>query len=699
MASPSLRIAVISYYLPSASKIGVGHQVHELANELVRRGHRVDVFSECPPVDGALYTLRQIVLTGSLRTFRFAWRLRSVDFSGYDVLHAHTDDYWLWRSRGPVHIRTMHGSCFEEALRIRGVKERLRMVLLGFSEVMAALVADRTVLVSPATRRWMPWVKQVIPNGVDTSRFRPDATQRSATPVILFVGTWHGRKRGAALAAAFVEHVRPAMPDAELWMVTRDSPKNLPAGIRVLGALSDSELALVYQQAWVFCLPSAYEGFGIPYAEALASGLPVVATPNVGARYVTDGGRVAVLSQLDAVGPALSAILQDSDRRQALASAGIARADKFSLKVVVDAYEDLYRAQISSAGQRPTARGLAPGVGPLASKEVTGGRKWSRDGRPAAGLSRPGQDIRGSGSIAPAELKVGAYVLAADPWWVENSILAYYDRVDHIVVSYDADHISWTGTELPVQECLDRIGAIDTEKKCIYAPGHYARLDHTPLANETFQRQRALDQASKGVDWVLQLDTDEVMVNPAVFFDCLAEAHSRATRAMEFPSRYLYSRAGDGRYLEASTRWWRLRSNYPAPMAVRSDSVLVYCRQLAAPTFRVDFRANNTEPRRPYDEVVHRVVAPEEGILHYSWIRDDEYMRRKAAWSGHTDEYSEPTWLRRWRWRSERPALAVAATPFMPDDRRFRRISLPGPFNVQIDRRSPAQSERPATTS
>ena len=50
-----LRIAMISYYLPSGSKIGVGYQVHALADELVRRGHHVDVFSECPPVPGARY--------------------------------------------------------------------------------------------------------------------------------------------------------------------------------------------------------------------------------------------------------------------------------------------------------------------------------------------------------------------------------------------------------------------------------------------------------------------------------------------------------------------------------------------------------------------------------------------------------------------------------------------------------------------
>ena len=109
MTTDALRIAMISYYLPSGSKIGVGYQVHELANELVRRGHHVDVFSNCPPVDGALYGHRHVVLRGPLRTFRFATALRRIDFAGYDVLHAHGDDYWMWRRRAPVHVRTLHG--------------------------------------------------------------------------------------------------------------------------------------------------------------------------------------------------------------------------------------------------------------------------------------------------------------------------------------------------------------------------------------------------------------------------------------------------------------------------------------------------------------------------------------------------------------------------------------------------------------
>jgi len=348
MAEPAagrpLRIAMISYYLPSGSKIGVGYQVHELATELVRRGHSVDVFSECPPMPGAVYGHHRVLLTGSLRTFRFATRLRRMDFSGYDVLHAHGDDYWMWRRRVPVHVRTIHGSCFEEALSIKGAKEKVRMVALGFTEVLASAAADQTVVVSPGTRKWLPWVRSVIPNGVDTRRFRPGSESRAARPTVLFVGTWEGRKRGAALAEAFLRDVRPRVPDAVLRMVTQDAPAEVGAGVEVLGRLDDEALAEAYRQAWVFCLPSDYEGFGIPYAEALASGTPVVATPNVGARYVLDEGRSGAIVELPDLGRTLVDLLADGDRRERMRAAGLARVEHFTLDAVASAYEATYRA-------------------------------------------------------------------------------------------------------------------------------------------------------------------------------------------------------------------------------------------------------------------------------------------------------------------------------------------------------------------
>ena len=276
-----------------------------------------------------------------------------------------------------------------------------------------------------------------------------------------------------------------------------------------------------------------------------------------------------------------------------------------------------------------------------------------------------------------SRIRINAYVLAADPWWLEESITAYYPAVDRIVVSYDQDATSWTGTPLPVEECLRRIRAIDTEGKCDFRPGHYSRLDVHPLENDTFQRGEALAAASPGSDWVLQLDTDEVIPDLGEFVSCVEEAHLRGAGGLEYPSRYLYARSGRGTFLEMSSPFWRTIGNYPGPVAVVAGTRPRHARQSDVGLFRVDFSPHNTDPRHPRDAVVNRVIDRKAGILHYYWVRSEENMRRKAGWSGHADTYSEPKRLHAWRWRMRHPLLTTLSAPFQPIDNRFRLTTLP----------------------
>lgn len=338
------RVAMISYYLPSESKIGAGAQAHHLANELVRAGQDVVMFSPCRKPTDALYDLHRVELGGAFRILKFALALRRQEWGAFDVIHAHGDDY-LIKHGGPPRVRTMHGSCLAEAVHIRGLRARCRMAGLGCSEWLASLRADETVAVSRNTTRWMPWVHRVIPNGIELCRFASNSN-RSAYPSILFVGTYGNRKRGWLLYKAFQEEVRKALPHAQLWMVCSDAPPG--DGVTVFGYLSDEELSDLYGQAWVFCLPSSYEGFGIPYVEALAAGVPVVASPNVGAREILENGRFGELAPDGELGDVLCRLLVNEERRGELRRIGIVRARVFDLEGVGKAYIDLYRQLIRS---------------------------------------------------------------------------------------------------------------------------------------------------------------------------------------------------------------------------------------------------------------------------------------------------------------------------------------------------------------
>ncbi len=347
-----VKIAITSLYLPGSSKIGTGFQVHHFANHLVKRGHEVTVFSPDLPGEEARYTYAHVDPGTSLRTFRFAWRLRHVDFSGFDILHAHGDDTFLAGRPRPAHVRSIHGSCFAEARRIPGAKAKTRMGLLGLGEVASTLIADRSYGVSEATKRVYPWIDGVIPNGVEVPD-PPPGRAPTAVPTILFVGTYLNRKRGKLLTEQFASVVRPKLPDARLLMVCSDAPEQ--PGVEVLGRVSDAELADLYQSAWVFCLPSSYEGFGVPYIEAMAAGCPVMATPNPGAREVLGEGRYGLLTEPHNLGTALLELLADGSRRDTMSELGRTHAKNYSWEHVLDRYESVYAELLTHPPRRCAA--------------------------------------------------------------------------------------------------------------------------------------------------------------------------------------------------------------------------------------------------------------------------------------------------------------------------------------------------------
>lgn len=354
-----LHIGVFNHSLPVVGKKpgGVDQGAHNLADGLARRGHKVTIWTHDPKPEGAAYEVRLL----PWKRFVNSWLGRRVTM-GYlgnilaflpryrdcDAIIAHGDSLLLPFTGKPL-VRVMHGSALGEALTASSPLRFVSQLGLYPLELLTALTQRGCVGISRNTQRYNPFVRRVLPRGVDTRTFFPDPGAKTEEPSILFVGTLDGRKRGKVLLEWFVEIVRPRHPRATLFMVSSPGPPI--DGVVYRSGVGPAEYALLCRQAWVYASPSVYEGLGLPYVEAMASGTPVIASPNPGSREVLDGGRYGILAEDADFGTRLADLLDDTVLRDDFTRRALERAQVYTLEAEVDAYEDLLLELVGKATQ------------------------------------------------------------------------------------------------------------------------------------------------------------------------------------------------------------------------------------------------------------------------------------------------------------------------------------------------------------
>ncbi len=199
--------------------------------------------------------------------------------------------------------------------------------------------ASRVIAVSQFTKRELvellatPEEKiTVVPNGV-ADVFSPDGPAAEGD-YVLAVGTLEPRKNLA--------HVEQAaqLAGAELRVVGAPGWGGVQAaGWR--GRVSDEELARLYRGARCLVYASLYEGFGLPIAEAMACGTPVV-TSSGGATEETAGGAAVLVDPRDADAIA-AGIVEAGRRRDELRRLGLERARVFTWPSAARATAAVYR--------------------------------------------------------------------------------------------------------------------------------------------------------------------------------------------------------------------------------------------------------------------------------------------------------------------------------------------------------------------
>jgi sugar transferase (PEP-CTERM/EpsH1 system associated) len=202
----------------------------------------------------------------------------------------------------------------------------------------------------------------VVPNGVDSDRFRPLGLARDPA-TLLFVGHMgvaHNEDAAEFLARDLLPLVQAALPGARLSLVGADPSRRvrqlagLP-GVTVAGHVPD--LNAVLNRATVFVAPLRFAaGVQNKVLEAMAAGIPVVTTPMVNdGLAATDGRHLLVADEPAALAAATLSLLTDPQRRESMARA--ARA------FVVEGFRwDAVTRRLAAVESDPTFRDERPGT-------------------------------------------------------------------------------------------------------------------------------------------------------------------------------------------------------------------------------------------------------------------------------------------------------------------------------------------------
>jgi glycosyltransferase involved in cell wall biosynthesis len=154
--------------------------------------------------------------------------------------------------------------------------------------------------------------------GVDSDFWRPSEPTGSDRPLrFIYVGHISIRKGTPILLQAWE---KSTLKDAELiligpWQLAHKIKSRLPKGVRHISPLSSAELRTQYQSSDVFVFPSFFEGFGFVLLEAMACGLPVIASECTAAPDIVDAntGTVVPAGDVDAWVEAIRSVAEHRD--------------------------------------------------------------------------------------------------------------------------------------------------------------------------------------------------------------------------------------------------------------------------------------------------------------------------------------------------------------------------------------------------
>lgn len=387
----SMRIAHVTATFPPY-RGGTGNVCYHNARELARRGHEVHVFTAAVPGaparelrDGFVaHRLRPLLRAGNAPVLpSLLWRLR-----GFDIVHLHCP-FIIGAEFAALATMLHHiplvvtyhndlihdGSWRDIVFRLatwtgrHAVLEKARR-LIFVSQGHAETNDQRDVY------RQRQQISRIVPNSIDIHIFKPQCGHTYARTalklppdgrMIGFVGGLDSAHHYKGLSTLIHTLTNPLLENIHLLVIGDGNLKSkycqetsvlgISERVHFHGAVANEELPLFYQACDILVMPSLVaESFGLVLIEALACGIPVIASDGPGVRSVVQHGRTGLLvkpgDQHD-LAAALQALLSDPIRCQEMGRAG--RIDieaNYSNERVGEQLESIYYEMLQSPESR-----------------------------------------------------------------------------------------------------------------------------------------------------------------------------------------------------------------------------------------------------------------------------------------------------------------------------------------------------------
>lgn len=366
-------LIVSSYYPPHLGGLEIVAFNH--ANLLAKRGHEVNVLTssvnkaEVSYVKNGVNVIRVKALNFienkwgvpfPLFSIRFLW-IAFREAKKSDVVHIH--DVFYLSSFFAMLAARFYKKPVVLMQHVEMIKHPSKLVMMGQKLAFAttgAYVFKHSKKIITLNDRVDAFLMQcgvdnsklvALPNGVDSTLFSPVSSAQKIDlkrklgfsldkKVVLFVGRFVPKKGFDKLMGASDDLY-------QLVFAGGTAPAGSDSRITFLGKLTQQELALVYQAADIFILPSEGEGFPLSVQEAMSSGLPIITTNDYGyVRYNFDRERFILLDDTSSksIKETLYSIVNDNSKIRSMGEYSRSYAlQYFSWDVVISELENLYK--------------------------------------------------------------------------------------------------------------------------------------------------------------------------------------------------------------------------------------------------------------------------------------------------------------------------------------------------------------------